>query len=119
MRLTLPFPPTTNNLFIQRGRIRILSPAYRKWRALVEPLIHTQMQAHAPLAGPYHMHLALDRPDKRARDLSNYIKAAEDSLVSCGVVRDDSDCEEVRVCWSNRKPGKGASINIELINVEF
>jgi crossover junction endodeoxyribonuclease RusA len=119
VRITLPFPPTTNNLFIQHGRARVLSPAYRKWRGLVEPLIHAQMQTQKALTGPYHMHLTLDRPDKRGRDLSNYIKAAEDSLVSCGVVRDDSDAVTLAVCWSGRKPGKGANVTIELTNAEF
>lgn len=32
----------------------------------------------------------LGRPDKRIRDISNYIKATEDFLVSRGVLKDDS-----------------------------
>ena len=112
--LSLPFPPTTNNLFLQRGRMRILAPAYRKWRTLVEPMVHEQMRGQTPLKGAYIMHIALDRPDKRARDVSNYAKALEDSLVNCGVVRDDSDCIRLVLHWSQRASGKGAMAVVKI-----
>ena len=99
---------------VVRGR-KIMGANYRKWRKLAEPEIHRQMQGQAPILGPYRLSLKLDRLSRAERDLTNYLKGPEDALVACGVVRDDSDCVEVVARWSERKPGKGAMVWIEVV----
>ena len=64
------------------------------------------------------MIIDLDRPDKRARDVSNYAKAVEDSLVLCGAVRDDSDALSLILKWSDRPTGKGAEAHIEIEEIK-
>ncbi len=60
------------------------------------------------------MVIELDRPDRRARDVSNYAKAIEDSLVLCQAIRDDSDALSLMLKWSSRPAGKGAQAHVEI-----
>lgn len=116
IRLSLPMPPTGNNMYtVSRGR-KIMSPTYRKWRQCAEPEIRRQMVGQTPLHGPYKLSLRLDRASKAERDLSNYIKGPEDALVLCGVVRDDSDCVALYAEWTERAPCKGAEVHILLVD---
>jgi len=112
--LRVPFPPTTNNLFLNVGKRRVPSKFYLAWRELAAVLIDNQMHGQTAITGQYHAVIEFDRPDKRGRDVSNYAKAVEDSLVLCRVIRDDSDCLSLMLKWSDRKPGKGAEAVIEL-----
>jgi crossover junction endodeoxyribonuclease RusA len=114
IELRVPFPPTTNNLFLNVGKRRVPSKSYRAWRELAAVQIDHQMRGQTPITGPYHAVIELQRPDKRGRDVSNYAKAIEDSLVLCRVIRDDSDCLSLLMKWSDRAPGKGAEAIIEL-----
>lgn len=115
IRLSLPVPPTGNHMFtVVRGR-KIMGANYRKWRKIAEPEIHRQMQGQAPILGPYRLSLKLDRLSRAERDLTNYLKGPEDALVACGVVRDDSDCVAVYAEWSDKAPGKGAMVWIEVV----
>lgn len=114
INLSVPFPPTTNNLFMNVGKRRVPTKAYRSWRELVCVVIDNQMHGQKPIDGPYHMVIELDRPDKRARDVSNYAKAIEDALVVAKVVRDDSDALSLMLKWSDRAPGKEAHAHVEI-----
>lgn len=115
IRVTLPYPPTTNNLFINRGKCRIKSPEYRAWAQEAGWAIKAQCPVHlVRLHGPYAATFTLDRPDKRARDIANTEKALSDALVSAGIVRDDSDAQEITLRWSDRPPGKGAQAHVEV-----
>lgn len=114
INLHLPFPPTTNNLFMNVGKRRIPTKAYRDWREMACVQIDNQMRSQKAITGPYHMVIELDRPDKRGRDVTNYAKAPEDALVVSGVIRDDSDALSVMLKWSDRPTGKGAMAWIEI-----
>lgn len=114
IELSIMFPPTTNNLFMNVGKRRVPTKSYRAWRELAALAIDHQMHGQTAILGPYHMVVEYDRPDKRGRDISNYIKALEDSLVLCRVIRDDSDCLSLMLKWSDRKPGKGAMARVEI-----
>lgn len=118
IRLSLPMPPTGNHMFtVVRGR-KIMGAAYRKWRKIAEPDIRAQMAAQSALNGHYRLSLRFDRASRAERDLSNYIKGPEDAIVSCGVVRDDSDCQAIYAEWTDRTPGKGAMVHISIEKVE-
>lgn len=113
--LRIPFPPTTNSIWRSVKGRNILSKRYREWRELAALEIDHQMKGQEPMLESYHMVIEYDRPDKRPRDLTNYAKAVEDSLVLCGVVRDDSDSVSVMLKWSDRTPAKGAKAHVELV----
>ncbi|KKL82309.1 hypothetical protein LCGC14_1986100, partial [marine sediment metagenome] len=56
------------------------------------------------------LRLSLGPPDKRKRDLSNFVKAIEDRLVAHNVLRDDSDVWRLEVFWD--RSIKGARVEI-------
>ena len=101
MRLELPYPPTTNNLFINRGRKRIKSSEYRAWSELCTWQI--KQQKPPKVVGPYAVDIVVKRPDRRKRDISNLIKALEDALVENGIVEDDSLCQELTIRWQDHE----------------
>ena len=104
--LIVPFPPTVNNLFVNhpRTRGRFSSKAYKAWKAEAARAFAIQ----APVShfdGPVVLILSLGIPDKRRRDLSNYIKAVEDSVVAAGILDDDSQVVELSVRWDEQIVG--------------
>lgn len=109
--VTLPYPPTTNNLFINQGKGRAKSPRYRAWLAEAGAEIMAngpRLNAHK-ISGPYNFFMIAERPDNRRRDLSNLCKPVEDLLVSMGLIADDSDAQSIEMRWSINpvvKPGR-------------
>ena len=96
IEVRLPLAPSTNNLYITRGKKRIVSPRYRAWReAAGKELI---AQKPMPVAGIFDLFLYIEWPDKRRRDLDNCgLKACLDLLVSHGLVEDDSLCHAIHI----------------------
>ncbi len=111
--LMVPFPPTTNNLFANdRGSGRYRTAQYKLWRGDAQRALRQQSPLpHFQVA--VSLVLTLGRPDKRRRDISNYIKAPEDALVEAGILDDDSQVEDVRARWS--EDVTGCMIEIEEI----
>jgi len=110
--LTLPWPVSTNNLFMNAGKRRVITKAYAAWRTLAGKALDDQRPT--PLTGPFSMALTLFRPDRIRRDCTNFIKAPEDLLVAHGVVTDDSLAQRVTVEWSNLPPAKPGRVRITL-----
>ena len=92
IRLELPLPPSSNELFLNprggRGR-RPLAPRYRAWRLEAGWIVKA---ARLPkITGPYTFELLV--PAKMRGDASNRIKAPEDLFVKLGVTPDDRFCQ--------------------------
>lgn len=95
IEVRLPLPPSTNNLYINRGKKRVISERYRAWRqaagwALIE-------QSPKAVNGDFDLWLYVEWPDKRRRDLDNHLKAVLDLLVSHQLVEDDSRCQAMHI----------------------
>ena len=103
---TLPFPPSVNGLFAGKSK-RYCSSAYKAWRKVAAPFVPGRM-----IEGPYTLALVFDRPDRRRRDLSNYLKATEDLLVERGLVVDDSYCEHITLAWSDAPPQRDSMVRV-------
>jgi len=97
--LRLPFPPTVNNLFINKGKARIRSPRYDAWRAEAGAMLIEQSPRR--VFGAFELSIHCERPDRRARDVANLIKAVEDLLVHHQVIEDDSLAQSVSIAWLN------------------
>lgn len=95
--ITLPFPPPVNNLFATVGKRRIRSRRYEAW--LKEAGTQLALQRPLPVHGPFLATLVFTRPDRRRRDLDGMAKAPLDLLVRHGVIRDDSDCQGLKLEW--------------------
>ncbi len=110
LTLQLPFPPTTNNLFFnlpgRRGG-RAPTKGYKAWK--FKAAVAIRQQAPMAVAGAVMLSIVLGRPDRRRRDLSNYIKALEDALVQHGLIEDDSMVQNLSVSWGSTP---GATVRV-------
>ena len=101
MTLQLPFPPTTNNLYANadRGRGRFPTKPYKAWRERAAVAI--RRQAPVRIYGAVIVNIQLGRPDRRPRDLDNYLKAPLDALVQHELIQDDSKIEALSIAWGS------------------
>lgn len=76
--LTLPMPPTANHIWKKNGKSFFLSKEYQDFKKRVE---HEWNLHNKPvLEGRISMGLVLNFSNKRRNDISNRIKALEDSM---------------------------------------
>lgn len=85
IELDLPIPPTTNNLFVNAGKRRFISPVYEAWRK--EAWISLPKALPKMISGPFRFRLLL--PSNMRGDVDNRIKAAMDFCVSWALCMDD------------------------------
>lgn len=98
LSLDLPFPPSSNNLFVNGRRGRFVSPAYAAWKKEAGAAIKQQIGDQA-VSGPYALQIRFVRPSRRRMDLDNRVKAVIDLLAWMKVTDDDSELQSLRVRW--------------------
>lgn len=91
LSIRLPWPPSANNLYAIVGRRKILSKRGRDYHAAAAALCRNLGHMEGRLA----LEIDVYPPDKRQRDIANIEKAVVDSLVACGLFRDDSDIDRL------------------------
>ena len=107
--LTLPFPPSTNNLFVNiKGKGRVKSARYSAW--CTEAGWEARRQRAGRVEGPYALYITACRPDARRRDLDNIAKPVSDALKTAGVIEDDSLCQKLTMSWGT--PGKTVFVQV-------
>lgn len=98
IRLFLPWPPSINAYYIQsrahaRGKPspKIHSGAARTYHKKLEIAIHEQIPEITlePLSDKLRLVSVLHPPDRRIRDIDNYVKPMLDSLTMSNVWEDD------------------------------
>lgn len=90
--LSLPAPPSTNNLFANaKGRGRVKTAEYRTWLQSAGLLINFQTAKTRVRAvpSPVHVEVRLGKVNP-ARDADNFLKAVNDLLVHAGVISGDN-----------------------------
>lgn len=86
-RVTLPIPPSVNNLFATVGGKRVRSRAYKAWLKNVEgPLLEMQIPSKFPVI----ISVVVFGRLKTNRDLDNLLKPVGDAMVTCNVLPGDS-----------------------------
>lgn len=103
---SIPYPPTTNNLFLNVGKRRVRTKGYDNWTAAGAALI--ALQKPERVSGPFRLTLVANRPDRRRRDLDNIIKPTADLLTKAGVIADDSNAVEITARWADEIIAGGA-----------
>lgn len=89
-------PPSTNSLFTNvTGKGRVRTERYRIWANAAGWQVKAQRPE--PVNGSVALDIICKRKDNRRRDLSNFIKALEDLLVTHGVIEDDSRVCDLRI----------------------
>jgi crossover junction endodeoxyribonuclease RusA len=101
--LTLPAPPSVNNLFATVGKRRIRSKRYQAWAWDAAGMVQRQRDGVC-LYGRVNVTLEHERT-RRRKDLDNLSKAPLDLLVSLQVIEDDSLIESITSRWSDTVKG--------------
>nr|WP_278426593.1 RusA family crossover junction endodeoxyribonuclease [Pantoea dispersa] len=100
MKLTLPFPPSVNTYWRNTRKGVLISASGRSFRSNALADIMEQLRrAPEPITVNVAVSVILYPPDKRPRDLDNYLKAAFDSLTHAGVWVDDKQIKRLTVEW--------------------
>ena len=109
--ITLPLPPTTNNLFAGNGKRRYRTKEYEAWAKEAGWALNTQRpQGRGPLQvlGQVSIWIEVrEPPTEREEDLANREKAAVDLLVTHGVIQGDSNryIRGIIMTWSKNIDG--------------
>ena len=110
MNITLPWPPTANNLYLNGKRGRTLSPQGRDYCRRVWFLV----SRHAGKFGEARLAVSIRAypPDSRRRDLSNLPKCIEDALTKARLWADDCQIDDLRIV--RFEPVKGGKVVVEV-----
>jgi Holliday junction resolvase RusA-like endonuclease len=106
--LDLPMPPSTNRIWARSPDGVTLSKDYRIWKDNADKfvLFTGAWRRASKITGRFTAEIVLDANErKRAGDLDNRIKATLDWCQSRELIRNDSDCDELRVCWGEAPHG--------------
>lgn len=110
--IKLPFPPSTNNMFINGSRGRFRSQKYDEW--IIEAGWELKRQRPPKFVGPVDLcfHFQENRKPKLPRDVTNLIKAPEDLLVKHGIIQADDNSIVRSVCafWADTATGVEVTI---------
>lgn len=113
MKLILPFPPTVNTYWRFTKTGVLISASGRLYRAnAIASVVEQLKRIPKPMTESVQITLKLSPPDKRRRDLDNYLKAIFDSLTHAGVWEDDSQIKRMDIGWSDIVKGEAAEIII-------
>lgn len=108
MKLILPYPPTTNHLYLTRGRFRVPSPQAKAYKADVQK--RCQIARTQPLDGSVSITLNVYRP-RRVGDLDNTFKIVLDSLKGLAW-HDDKQVTEIHGYRHDDKADPRVEVNI-------
>lgn len=106
IRVTLPWPPSVNHLYGQRGNHRFMKAEGKAYYSEVARLC----QGLARQEGRLAMFIDAYPPDNRRRDLDNINKAICDSLQKAGVY--DDDCQIFTLKSFKQEPVKGGKVDV-------
>jgi len=108
VKLILPFPPSVNTYWRNTRQGVLISASGRCFRSNALATVLDQLKRRPqPITVNVEVSVLLFPPDKRQRDLDNYLKALFDSLTHAGVWSDDSQIKRFSVEWgATTKKGK-------------
>ena len=82
----VPIPPSANNLYPGKQH-RYTSKEYEAWKEVAYPIVQ---KLAPPASYPCEVWLVLrGNKVRKSRDIANLEKATGDSLVACGIIKDD------------------------------
>jgi Holliday junction resolvase RusA-like endonuclease len=94
------------------GKGRVKTKAYKDWRHTAEWMLKAKRQKIGANKS-YSCRISATRPDKRRRDIDNFIKPVVDALVASGIVPDDCQMEAVSATWVTGCPDRVLLVEVE------
>ena len=114
IEITLPFPPSQNHYY-RRYRNRVViserGRAYRKEIAMMMRIVRSKRFNTARV----RVSVILNPPDRRKRDLDNYLKIVFDAVTNSGTWDDDSQVDEIHIKRGEIIKGGTCVVTIEEI----
>jgi len=95
--ITLDFPPTVNSYYTKTKRGIFISPKGRAFRECVSKACNEQGVYGIQLPCRLAVDVILYPPDRRTRDLDNYMKALLDSLTIAKIWEDDELIDNLNI----------------------
>lgn len=90
IELLLPWPPTVNSYYVKTRNGVFISKKGRLYRDSLAESVKEQLGVWDALDEPLLVEVELYPPDRRRRDLDNYMKALLDACTKAGFWSDDS-----------------------------
>ncbi len=113
VKFTLPFPPSVNTYWRNTRKGVLISASGRCFRSNAIAAVYQQLKRRPqPITVNVAVTVMLYPPDKRLRDLDNYLKAAFDSLTHAGVWMDDKQIKRLMVEWGPVTKGGKSEVTI-------
>lgn len=109
--LQLPFPPTINSYYLKG---KIISSKGRVFREAVEQECLEQNANDMKLDDRISCATILYPPDRRVRDLDNYLKSLQDAITHAGVWLDDAQIDFGEQFRGQVVPGGACKVRIKL-----
>jgi len=113
IRLTLPWPTSTNRTWRRSGKHIHLNPKANTYRLAVKSIVAALKLPNLPIQGPIEIKIVLHTPDRRRRDQDNFAgKSLLDALTNAGVWTDDSQICRTVIEWGEIVKGGMVKITI-------
>lgn len=94
IHITLPLPPSLNNLYKNAGKRRVCTVEYDDWKFRAG--FAAKKAGRSPITGGYVVYLGL--PKNMRGDIDNRFKPVLDLLVRMSITPDDRHCQGV-MAW--------------------
>lgn len=111
MYLTFSLPVSANQRLMRaRGSKALISSSkYRQWKEKAYLEVSSLLRQNSlrfTNGERISLTLKIHFPDKRRRDIDNYVKGAQDLLTDCGVWSDDTQIDDLHVlrCDISKEP---------------
>jgi crossover junction endodeoxyribonuclease RusA len=93
----LPFPPSLNSYYTKTRNGVYLSTKGRAFQSSGILSIKEQLSGHPIIDVPIHLVIVLYPPDRKSRDLDNYIKPIQDCIQNSGILVNDNLVNQLEV----------------------
>lgn len=114
MILKLPWPPSVNHYWFQKGNRRFIGKKGKQFREDVKNIFEDLLISGFKDTDRLQLIMVVVPPDKRKRDLDNLLKAPLDALQHAGVYKDDSQIDVLGPIMRHDTPSKPGYL---LINI--
>ena len=92
-----PFPPSVNHYYVKTRNGIFISKKGKAFRSAVSLNVIEQLPQFSMIATPIDVTVVLSMPDKRIRDVDNYMKSLLDAITHTGLWEDDSLIDQLHI----------------------